>query len=278
MNLWYTEENQEMIRYGYKTKAVLFNEKSEYQVVEVIETEAYGKMMLLDGLVMITDVDEFVYHEMISHIPVCLHGNPKRVVVIGGGDGGTVRELLKHDCIEHITLCEIDDVVIKAARECFPDVSSGFDDKRVTVKVGDGIAYMKDHSAGELDLVIVDSTDPIGPGEGLFSKEFYRSVAKSLKKDGLMAAQSESPWYDKSILQRIKNNVAAGFSDIHNYMGAVPTYPRGFWSWTIAGNRPIVPAEYNRARFAKVKAGLQYLNDDMMTGVFALPNFYKNKL
>ena len=278
MNLWYTEENNGNIRYGYKAKSVLFHEQSEFQSVDVIETEAFGKMMLIDSLVMITDVDEFVYHEMISHIPVCLHGKPKRVVVIGGGDGGTVRELLKYDCIEEIVLCEIDDVVIKAARQHFPEVSSGFDNPRVKINVGDGVAYMKNHQAGVLDLVIVDSTDPIGPGEGLFSKDFYRSVAKSLRPDGLMAAQSESPWYDKGVLQRIKNNVSAGFSEVKNYMGAVPTYPRGFWSWTIAGNRKIDPKEYDRKLFDSVKKDLQYLNDDMMTAVFALPTFYRNKL
>jgi len=278
LNLWYTEENNGNIRYGYKAKSVLFHEQSEFQSVDVIETEAFGKMMLIDSLVMITDVDEFVYHEMISHIPVCLHGKPKRVVVIGGGDGGTVRELLKYDCIEEIVLCEIDDVVIKAARQHFPEVSSGFDNPRVKINVGDGVAYMKNHQAGVLDLVIVDSTDPIGPGEGLFSKDFYRSVAKSLRPDGLMAAQSESPWYDKGVLQRIKNNVSAGFSEVKNYMGAVPTYPRGFWSWTIAGNRKIDPKEYDRKLFDSVKKDLQYLNDDMMTAVFALPTFYRNKL
>jgi spermidine synthase len=278
LNLWYTEENQGSIRYGYKTKSVLFNQQSEFQSVEVIETEAFGKMMLLDGLVMITDVDEFVYHEMISHIPVCLHGGPKRVVVIGGGDGGTVRELLKYDGIEEIVLCEIDAMVIEAARKFFPEVSSGFDDPRVKIKVGDGVAYMKEHPAQELDLVIVDSTDPIGPGEGLFSREFYKNVARSLRPGGLMAAQSESPWYDKEVLQRIKNNVSAGFSTVKNYIGAVPTYPRGFWSWTIAGNRAIEPAQYSKELFNKVKSDLRYLNDDMMTGVFALPNFYREKL
>ncbi len=278
MSLWFTEENFGSVRYGYKTSRVLFREQSPFQLVEVIETDAFGKMMLIDGLVMITDVDEFVYHEMISHIPVCLHGKPKNIVVIGGGDGGTVRELLKYDFVESIVLCEIDAAVIRAAEECFPDVSCGFKDPRVKINVGDGVAYMMEHKPASLDLVIVDSTDPIGPGEGLFSREFYRSVAKSLRPGGYMAAQSECPWYDKPALNRIKTNIGGGFKTIRNYMGAVPTYPRGFWSWTIAANHEFEPKDYHRDVFAKVSKSLSYLNEDMMTAVFALPTFYRNKL
>lgn len=278
MSLWFTEENFGTVRYGYKMSRVLFREQSPFQLVEVIETDEFGKMMLIDGLVMITDKDEFVYHEMISHVPVGLHGKPKNCVVIGGGDGGTVRELLKYDFIESIVLCEIDAAVIKAAEEWFPEVSAGFKHPKVKVHVGDGVAYMKEHKPASLDLVIVDSTDPIGPGEGLFSREFYRSVAASLRPGGMMAAQSECPWYEKEALLRIKNNISGGFKFNRSYMGAVPTYPRGFWTWTVAANHAFKPEDYHRDVFDQVKSGLQYLNDDMMTGVFALPTFYRQKL
>jgi len=278
MGLWFSEIEDDAISYGYKVKDVLFHDRSEYQSVKVIETEAVGKMMLLDDLIMVTEFDEFVYHEVISHIPVCLHKKPEKVVVIGGGDGGTVRELLKHQCIKEITLCEIDEMVVDVSKKFFPKLGSFLDDDRVTVRIGDGVAYMKERSTGELDLVIVDSTDPIGPGEGLFCKDFYRSVAEALKPDGMMVCQSESVWHRPELLRRIHNNVSAGFEHRKSYIAGIPTYPRGTWSWTIGSKNSILPDEYNRDRFAAVKSDLKYLNNETMLSVFALPNFYLDKL
>ena len=278
MGLWFSEIENDMISYGYKFNDVLFNDRSEYQSVKVIETEAVGRMMLLDDLIMVTDFDEFVYHEVISHIPVCLHKKPEKVVVIGGGDGGTVRELLKHQCIKEIVLCEIDEMVVEASKKFFPDLGRFLNDERVTVRIGDGVAYMQEHAAGELDLVIVDSTDPIGPGEGLFCKDFYRSVSAALKSDGMMVCQSESVWHRPEMLHRIHNNVSAGFDFRKSYIAGIPTYPRGTWSWTVGSKNPIIPEEYDRERFNQVKADLKYLNDQTMLSVFALPNFYLDKL
>jgi spermidine synthase len=279
MNLWCTEQEGENIRTGWAVSKVLFSGKSEFQTVDVVETKAYGTMLLLDGLVMITDVDEFVYHEMISHIPACLHPSPKKVVVIGGGDGGTVRELLKHPEIEEIVLCEIDEMVINASRDFFPQVAGClFDDNpRVKVKVGDGIAYMKELK-NQADLILIDSTDPIGPGEGLFSRDFYRDVAAALKPGGLMAAQSESPWFEKEALIRIHNNISAGFKHRKSYVATIPTYPRGSWSWTMASQAPIEPAKFDQKRFDKISGGLKYLSKDLMTGAFALPKFFAEKI
>jgi spermidine synthase len=279
MDLWVTEQEADHIRTGWAVSEVLFKGKSEFQSVEVVMTKAYGKMLLLDGLVMITDADEFIYHEMISHIPVCLHPNPKKVVVIGGGDGGTVRELLKHKSIEQIILCEIDELVIETSRRFFPQVAGCLfeDNPRVQVKVGDGIAYMKELK-NEVDVILVDSTDPIGPGEGLFTKSFYSDVAKALKPGGLMAAQSESPWFEPEALQRIHNNIAAGFKFKRPYVAPIPTYPRGSWSWTIASQSEIVPQSFDKARFDAVAGSLNYLNQDLMVGAFAVPEFLKKKL
>jgi spermidine synthase len=279
LNLWATEQEGDGIRTGWAVTEVLFSGKSAFQTVDVVETKTYGTMLLLDGLVMITDVDEFVYHEMIAHIPACLHKNPRRVVVIGGGDGGTVRELLKHPSIEEIILCEIDEMVVEASRKFFPKVAGCLFEKnpRVKVRIGDGIAYVKE-LRNEIDLMLIDSTDPIGPGEGLFSSEFYRDVSKALKPDGMMAAQSESPWFDKSALRRIHNNIEAGFKHKKTYVGAIPTYPRGAWSWTMASHQEIIPAHFNQERFAAVESSLQYLSKDLMTGAFALPKFFSEKI
>lgn len=280
MDLWVTEQEGEHIRTGWAVTEVLFSGKSEFQRVDVVETKAYGTMLLLDGLVMITDSDEFIYHEMISHIPLCLHKNPRRVVVIGGGDGGTVREILKHPEVEEVILCEIDEMVINASKKFFPQVANCLNpgvDKRVKVRVGDGVAFMKELK-NEVDVILVDSTDPIGPGEGLFSREFYRDVAGALREGGLMAAQSESPWFTKDALGRIHRNISGGFKHRRSYVAPIPTYPRGSWSWTVASQKPIDPHSFDSARFGRVEKGLEYLSRDLMTGAFALPKFYSKKI
>lgn len=279
MQLWYFEDYGDDLKAGFKAKNVLFRGKSEFQTVDVIETEAYGRMLLLDGLVMCTDKDEFVYHELISHVPALNHPRPERIVVIGGGDGGTVRELLKHPEVKEIVLCEIDGMVVEASEKYFPAIASGIRDPRVKLNVGDGVAYMKNCAPASLDVVIVDSTDPIGPGEGLFSGDFYKSVARALKPDGVMACQSESPWHDAPILQRIYRNVSAGFQYVYPYIGSIPTYPKGMWSWTMASNKQIDVSKFDRRRFAKIaETQLEYLNEDLMTGVFAIPNFFRKKM
>jgi spermidine synthase len=277
MELWYSEQEQDHLRVSFRTDAVLFQGKSAFQTVDVIETRAYGRMLVLDGFVMCTDTDEFVYHEMIAHIPALLHKTPKKVVVIGGGDGGTVRELLKHKGIEEIVLCEIDGMVVDVCREFFPRIACGLDDPRVTVRIADGIAYMKELK-GEVDIAIIDSTDPIGPGEGLFTGEFYQSVARALRPGGLMVAQSESAWYKREILERIHRNISAGFKHKRSYLGAIPTYPRGLWSWTMAGNEAFDPARFDQGRFDGIAKGLQYLTKERMTGAFDLPPFFREKL
>jgi spermidine synthase len=279
MNLWVTEQESDHIKTAWAVSKVLFHGKSEFQTVDVVETKAYGTMLLLDGLVMITDADEFVYHEMISHIPLCHHQNPKRVLVIGGGDGGTVREILKHKDVEEVILCEIDEMVVNASRDFFPDVAGCLfeNNPRVKVKIGDGVAFIKGLKQ-EMDVILIDSTDPIGPGEGLFSSEFYRDVAKALKPGGLMAAQSESPWFTKEALSRIHRNISAGFKNARSYVAPIPTYPRGSWSWTMASQEQIDPSKFDLKRFNQVSSSLQYLSQDLMTGSFALPKFFADKI
>ena len=280
MDLWYYEQYGDDLKAGFKTSNVIYKGKSEFQEVVVLDTIAYGKMLLLDGLVMCTDKDEFVYHELISHVPALNHSKPEKIVVIGGGDGGTVRELLKHPEVKEIVLCEIDGIVIETCEKYFPQIASGLRDNRVKVNVGDGVAYMSQQEPGSIDMVLVDSTDPIGPGEGLFSREFYRNVARALKKDGLMACQSESPWHDAQVLSKIYNNVSAGFQNIYPYIGSIPTYPKGMWSWMMASNKNINVHDFDRARLKKLEAStnLQYINEELMTGVFAIPNFLKVKM
>lgn len=277
MSLWITEEDPQGIRTSFSTEKILYKQKSEFQDIEVVETKAYGKMLLLDSFVMITDSDEFVYHEMITHVPVCLHKAPKHVVVIGGGDGGTVRELLKHNEIEKITLCEIDALVIETSKKFFPAMAASMDNSRVDVRIGDGIKYIKELKSAA-DIIIIDSTDPMGPGEGLFSQSFYSNVARALRPNGLMAAQTESPWHQEKILKKISHNIKSNFPYCYPYIGAVPTYPKGLWSWTVAGRELFNPNDFNHERFKIVENSLSYLNEEVFKSCFALPTFFRKKL
>lgn len=277
MSQWFYEEEASELKYGYAYSKELINLRSDYQKIQVLETKAYGRMLVIDGFVMLTEFDEFVYHEMISHIPACFQGDPKKVLVIGGGDGGTVRELLKHSCIEEITLCEIDQAVVDVSKRFFPNVAGKLDDPRVNVKIGDGISYTSTFT-NQFDLIIVDSTDPIGPGEGLFTSDFYRSVAKALKPDGFMVAQSESPWAKEEEILRIQKNIGSGFSKVMPYVGSVPTYPRGLWSWTMATNASFSFDQFSEKRFLEVASELRYLTRGLVFSAFHLPAFFRDAL
>ena len=274
---WFTEADGDSLRYCYAYDKVLFDESSPYQKIKVLETPVWGRMLVIDDVVMLTEADEFVYHEMIAHVPVCYHHSPEVVIVIGGGDGGTIRELLKYNGIKKIVLCEIDQMVVDVSRRFFPGIASGFDDPRVELRIGDGIAFV-----GELkqdaDLVLVDSTDPVGPGEGLFTRSFYQSVQKALKPGGLMVAQSESPWAPEPFLRGIYNNIAGGFSTIMPYVAPVPTYPRGYWSWTMGAQEPVGDHSFCSDRFQTVRDSCDYLTEESLRAVFALPAFYRKKL
>ena len=275
MNDWFIERDENRLSFGYAVNQRIYCESSSYQKIEVVETKAYGKMLIIDDFVMLTEADEFVYHEMISHVPIYFHKNPERVLIIGGGDGGTVREVAKYSCVKKITLCEIDSMVVEVSQKYFPDLTKSLDDPRVNVKIGDGVAYVESLTQ-EYDLIIIDSTDPIGPGEGLFTQNFYSHVARALRPGGMMVAQTESPWYDKKMLQKIYQNISQNFSHTKPYIGSIPTYPRGLWSWTLASQDSL--EQGNEDRFSTVKKDLKYLTPDLVKGIFHLPAFYHHKI
>jgi len=210
MELWFTEYQTPTLGITCKTKKTLHSEKTEYQELAVIETEQFGRMLLLDGIIQTTVADEFVYHEMIAHVPLFTHKNPKKALVVGGGDGGSIREIVKHPSIEKAVLCEIDRRVIEVSKEYLPEISCALDNEKVEVVVGDGIKYVKEHK-NEFDVIIIDSTDPIGPAEGLFAIDFYRAVYDCLKEDGIFVAQTESPFIDKELITRIIRDVKSLF-------------------------------------------------------------------
>ena len=274
-DIWFTEKHENIVGLTFKIKDILHHEKSDFQTVEVIETEAYGKMLLLDGLVMTTEKDEFFYHEMISHIPLLAHQNPEKVLVVGGGDGGTVREVLKHPSVKEVVLCEIDEAVINASRKYLPTIAGKLDDPKVTINVQDAIEYIK-MQQGAFDVILIDSTDPLGPGVGLFTEEFYTNVKNALKDGGIMAAQSESPILNKKelgLISRLLNNV---FPVVKTYIAPVPTYPGSFWSWTACSKtvQPDEIADINKAK--NIEKYAKFYNVEIHKSVFVLPNFVKD--
>ena len=226
-----TEFYQEITPGGYgiaiKRKKTLFCEQSPFQKVEVFESDStLGRVLTLDDLMMTTEGDEFHYHEMIAHIPMMHHKSPKTVLVIGGGDGGTVREVLKHDTVEKVILCEIDGMVIDACKKYLPTISCELDNPKCEILVEDAIEYIK-NKENMFDIILIDSTDPMGPGEGLFTEEFYTNVKRSLKPGGIVAAQSESPFVNKEEIKKMYTLLKKVFPICATYTSNIPTYPGG---------------------------------------------------
>lgn len=261
-----------------KVKEVLFSEQSPFQKVEIIDTDsALGKILTLDDLMMTTEGDEYFYHEMIAHIPMMNHKEPKSVLVIGGGDGGTVREVLKHNTVEKVVLCEIDRMVIDACKKYLPTIAGKLEDPRVEILVQDAIEYIKTKE-NEFDIVLIDSTDPMGPGEGLFTEEFYTNVKKSLKKGGIVAAQSESPVVNKEEIKKMYNLLKKVFPITSTYSSPIPTYPGGYWAWAFCSEE-VKPLSYiDEKRCEEITKTCKVYNKEYHQARFALPNFLKNLL
>ncbi len=253
----------------------LFSKQSPFQKVEIFETKSELKRVLtLDDLMMTTEGDEFYYHEMIAHIPMMNHRAPKTVLVIGGGDGGTVREVLKHSTVEKVVLCEIDAMVIEACREFLPGIACGLDDERVEIYTQDAIEFIKDKTAA-YDIVLIDSTDPMGPGEGLFTQEFYTNVRKSLRQGGIMAAQSESPVVNKREISKIYTLLKKVFPICATFTSNIPTYPGGYWAWAYC-SADVEPLSYlDETRAAEIIPQCKIYNKDYHIARFALPNFLR---
>ncbi len=270
MELWYTEKQTQHFGITAKIKETLHTETTPYQELAMIDTLQWGRMLVLDGCVMTTDRDEFIYHEMIAHIALGAHPNPRKVLVVGGGDGGVIREVLKHPSVEKAVLAEIDDRVIEVSKVYLPQIAVALGDARAVVEVGDGIAHVKDHP-GEYDVIIVDSTDPIGPAVGLFAKSFYESIYHGLKEDGIFVAQSESPFFNGDLIRNVQADVRSLFPITRLYLASIPTYPSGLWSFSIGSKRydPQVLADESRSAMLDTK----YYTPALHRSAFVLPRF-----
>ena len=256
---------------GKKLKEV----QSPYQKIEIYDTETFGKLMVIDGCIMLTTRDNFIYHEMMSHPVMFTHPNPKRVLIIGGGDCGTLREVLKHPQVQTATQVDIDEQVTRLSEEFFPELCESNNDKRAELRFDDGIAWVRNAADGYYDVIIVDSTDPVGPGEVLFTKEFFSNCKRILGAGGLFVQQSESPLYhSNSIIKSMHQNLrSAGFGDTQTLLFPQCVYPSGWWSCTMACKDGKIPAVRNQKSFTT-----QYYNHDVHQASKVLPEFMKNAL
>lgn len=267
-NDWF-EETHENVALRFRLKERLFSTQSDFQKVEVVETQGHGKLLAHDGMIMVTEKDEFIYHDMITHVPMFTHPNPKNVLVIGGGDGGTVREVLKHASVEKVTMVEIDGTVVEASKKFIPQTSSQLTDSRVTLLIQDGVKFMKE-SADVFDVIIVDSSEPIGPATPLFNVDFYKDVAARLADDGIVVSQGESPYYDMKMQKVLMKILAEVFPKVHIYNYCNMSYPSGLWSFTFASKGLCPFKDFDSTRVNKT---FQYYSVPIHYGAFLLPQF-----
>ncbi|MDH7478662.1 MAG: polyamine aminopropyltransferase [Syntrophomonadaceae bacterium] len=274
MGLWFTEKQTPSVGITCKTRGTLHVEQTPYQHLAIIDTEQFGRMLVLDGMVQTTVADEFVYHEMIAQVALNTHPDPKRVLVVGGGDGGTLREVVKHPRVQKATMCEIDRRVVDTCREYLPELSSALNGHpKAEVLFADGIQYVAQHP-DTFDVVIVDSTEPIGPAEGLFSREFYQGIFRALKEDGLFVAQTESPFFNADLIRRVYRDISAIYPIAKLYLASVPTYPSGLWSFTVGSKQydPESPLENTP------ELGCRYYTPALHRAAFVLPRFVSELL
>jgi len=272
MEMWLKEMQLEDVAMTYKVKETLVRKKTKFQDLAIVDTETFGRMLLLDGIVQTTIKDEFIYHEMISHIPLFTHKNPKNILVVGGGDGGVIREVLKHDSVTKVTLCEIDEAVIKECKKYLPEISCGLEDPRCNIFIGDGIKYVKDHK-NEFDVIIVDSTDPFSIAEGLFGGNFYKDISEALTEDGIFIAQTETPFFLPETVKKVFKDAKNIFKVTKLFMAAIPTYPGGYWSFTI-GSKKYDPEKVDISSIPNIDT--KYYTPELHKACFVLPRYIQD--
>lgn len=279
MELWFTENHTESVKFSIKIKRHLASEQSEFQKIDILESEEFGKILVLDGYLMLTEKDEYIYHEMITHVPMSVNPNIKKVLVIGAGDGGTIRELCRFKSVEHIDMVEIDRRVVELCREFIPQTAGSLGDPRVHIYYEDGLKFVRS-AQNEYDLIIVDSTDPFGPGEGLFTKEFYGNCYKALTEDGILVNQHESTFYNEyaMAMKRAHSRIKSFFPIALVYQAHIPTYPSGHWLFGFASKKYHPVQDQNAQWWLSQGLRTRYYNQYVHSGCFALPNNVRDVL
>lgn len=274
MELWFTEEHTNDVRFSIRVDRHIESIESDFQKIDVFQTPEFGKVLVIDGFIMLTEKDEFIYHEMITHVPMSVNPNIKNILVIGAGDGGTVRELTRYSSIEKIDMVEIDKKVVDVCMEHIPQTASKLNDKRVNLYFEDGLKFVKTKS-NEYDLIIVDSTDPIGPGLELFTQDFYENCFNALKEDGILVNQHESPYYKREAesMQRAHKKIKTVFPVARVYQVHIPTYGSGHWLFGFASKKYDPIEDINIEKWKSTKIETKYYNTNIHKGAFALPNY-----
>lgn len=269
---WLVENERNNMKLYYKVQEILSSRQSPLQQVDIIKTYDFGRCLVLDGVIQTTELDGYIYNEMITHIPAVTHPNPKRILIIGGGDCGAANELTKYPEIERMELVEIDETVVRECLNKLPQISGkAANDSRINFIFKDGVSFVQDKKE-IYDLAIVDSSDPVGPAEVLFSEGFYINLKNSLKKDGLMVCQSQSPVFHREILKKTRNILKKHFPIVRTYKTVVPSYPGGMWSFTLASLK-YDPMDADTVRLA---GNTRYINNEIFYSAFILPNFIRD--
>lgn len=279
MELWFTENHTDNVKFSMRVDRHIVSVKSDFQKIDVFDTPEFGRVLVIDDYIMLTEKDEFIYHEMITHVPMAVNPNIKKVLVIGAGDGGTVRELTRYNSLKRIDMVEIDRKVVEICKEFIPQTASRLDDKRVNLYFEDGLKFVKTKK-NEYDLIIVDSTDPIGPGEELFSLEFYENCFNALVDDGILVNQHESPYYpeDAETMQRTHKKIESVFPIATVYQAHIPTYGSGHWLFGFASKRFNPVTDLNEELWNSLRLETNYYNTDLHKGSFYIPNYVKRLL
>ncbi len=279
MALWFTEQHTDDVRFSIHIKEQLYSGKSYYQQIEVFDSYEFGRVLVLDGYIMLTEKDEYIYHEMMVHVPMACNPNIRRVLVIGAGDGGTVRELCRYDSITQIDMVEIDEQVVKVCKEYLPQTACRLEDPRVHIYYEDGLKFVR-RVEDTYDLIIVDSTDPFGPGEGLFTKEFYGNCFTALREHGILTNQHESTYYDSytSMVSRTHRRMRSVFPVAMVYQAHIPTYPSGHWLFGFASKNIHPVYDFKPEIWEQLGLETKYYNTQLHTGCFALPNTVREVL
>jgi spermidine synthase len=276
MGLFFTEEYPEAkASFSIEISRILFSEKSQFQHIEILESPFFGKILVIDNCIMLTEKDEFIYHEMIAHVPLHVHPRPSKVLVIGGGDGGTIREVTKHQDVDRVVLVDIDQMVSEVCLKYLPKIASKLLSEKVTCLFQDGVAFVKETDE-KFDIIIIDSTDPIGVGKGLFTRDFYIDCHRILADDGFLINQAESPFYTRNWLSQVAQKLDQVFSQIFFYQANIPTYPSGYWLFGFASKEYHPTNHFNRKKYEAQKLSLKYYDQEIHRASFMLPKFVRD--
>ena len=279
MEFWFSEKHTPNVKMSIRVDRQLYSGQSEFQRIDVFESPEFGRFLALDGYMMLTEKDEFIYHEMITHVPMAVHPCVKNVLVIGAGDGGVIRELVRYKDIENIDMVEIDEQVVEVCKKYLPQTAGWLDDERVHIHYEDGLRFIR-ACHDRYDLIIVDSTDPFGPGEGLFTREFYGNCYKALKDDGIMVNQHESPFYpeDAVACQRAHKRIVESFPISRVYQAHIPTYPSGHWLFGFASKKYHPLKDLREAEWNQRGIPCRYYTTTLHKGAFYLPAYVEELL